>query len=57
MKFELIKKLNRIPHESIYNIIITLVIAFAILWIIYISIPYSHYSLYLIEPKVLNVIN
>ena len=51
MKYEIIKNTNRIPHEQIYNIIITIVIAFAILWIIYVSVPYSHYSVYLIEPK------
>ncbi len=51
MKILLNDKINRIPHEIIYNTIITLVIAFAILWIIYISIPYTHYSLYLVETK------
>ena len=48
MKYEIMKKTNRIPHESIYNLILTIVIAFAILWIIYVSVPYSHYCLYLI---------
>ena len=40
---------KRIPTSSIYDIILTLIIAFAILWIIYSSTPYSHYSVYLIE--------
>jgi hypothetical protein len=51
----MIIKLNqnnqRIPNNSIYDIILTLIIGFAIIWIIYITIPYYHYSLYLIEPK------
>jgi hypothetical protein len=51
MKITLSNKTGRIPHESLYNTMITLVIAFAILWIIWISIPYTHYSLYLIETK------
>ena len=40
---------ERIPNYYIYNIIFTLIIAFAIVWIIYSSVPYSHYSVYLIE--------
>lgn len=42
---------KRDSYESIYNIILTLVLAFSIIWIIYVSTPYSHYSLYLIETK------
>ena len=41
----------RIPTDSVYNIILTLIIAFAIVWIIYSSTPYSHYSVYLVENK------
>lgn len=44
-KYNILKK-NRIPNDCIYSLIITLIIAFAIIWIIYISIPYSHYNLY-----------
>lgn len=40
---------KRIPTNSVYDIILTLIIAFAILWIIYSSTPYSHYSVYLVE--------
>ncbi len=40
---------RRIPNDSVYDIILTLIIAFAILWIIYTSTPYSHYSVYLVE--------
>ena len=40
---------QRIPTSSVYDIILTLIIAFAILWIIYSSTPYSHYSVYLVE--------
>jgi hypothetical protein len=40
---------QRIPTNSVYDIIITIIIASAILWIIYTSTPYSHYSFYLIE--------
>jgi len=39
-------KNKRIGHELVYNCIITIIMAFAILWIIYVSIPYSHYNLY-----------
>lgn len=42
---------QRVPTESVYNIILTLILAFGIVWIIYSATPYSHYSLYLIEPK------
>lgn len=50
MKYQILKN-NRIPHNSIYNLILTLILAFAIVWIVYVSVPYMHYSLYLIEPK------
>ena len=40
---------KRITTNSVYNIILTLIIAFAVIWIIYSSIPYSHYNVYLIE--------
>jgi len=40
---------QRIPNDSVYTIILTLIIAFAIIWIIYSSTIYSHYSVYLIE--------
>lgn len=40
---------QRIPNNSVYDIILTLIIAVAIIWIIYISTPYSHYSVYLVE--------
>ncbi len=40
---------KRIPNDLIYNQILTLIIAFAIVWIIYISTPYYHYNVYLIE--------
>lgn len=49
MKYQILKN-NRIPHKSVYNIILTLILAFTIVWIIYVSVPYVHYSLYLIEP-------
>ena len=50
MKYQILKN-NRIPNKSIYNVVLTLILAFAIIWIIYVSVPYVHYSLYLIEPK------
>jgi len=40
---------KRIPTDFVYNIILTLIIAFAVVWIVYVSTPYSHYSVYLIE--------
>lgn len=42
---------QRIPTDSVYNIILTLIIAFAVIWIIYTSTSYAHYSVYLIENK------
>ena len=47
MKYQIVNKLERIPHKSIYDFILTLILALAILWIIYISIPYCSYRLYL----------
>ena len=41
---------QRIPTDSVYNIVLTLILAFGIVWIIYSLTNYSHYSLYLIEP-------
>ena len=38
-------------NESIYTFILTMIIAFAIIFIIYSAVPYYHYSLYLIETK------
>lgn len=40
---------KRVPTNSVYDLILTLIIAFAILWIIYSATPYSHYSVYLLE--------
>lgn len=50
MKYQILKN-NRVPNDSIYDIVLTLILSFAIIWIIYVSIPYIHYSLYLAEPK------
>jgi uncharacterized membrane protein len=54
----MINKLNltnsttqRIPTDSVYNIILTLILAFGIVWVIYSLTSYSHYSLYLIETQ------
>lgn len=47
MKNYQINKPLRITHDNIYTIFLTLVIAFAILWILYIGIPYNSYRLYL----------
>ena len=47
MKYQIINKQERIPNQSIYDIMITLILAFAILWIIYVSVPYYSYRLYL----------
>ena len=49
MKIQLNQKNQRISNESIYTIFLTLVLAFAIIWIIYVSVPYNHYNLYLIK--------
>lgn len=44
-------KNQRIPNNSVYNLILTLILAFGIVWLIYSLTPYTHYSLYLIESK------
>lgn len=44
-------KNQRIPNDIIYNLILTLVLALSVVWVIYSLTPYSHYSLYLLEPK------
>lgn len=49
MKILLNHKSERIPNESVYNLIITLILAFAIVWLIYVGVPYYHYSLYLTQ--------
>ena len=54
MKIQLDQRNNvsqRIPTDYIYNVILTLIIAFAVIWIIYSSTPYYHYNVYLIEKK------
>ncbi len=45
------QKPQRIPSDNIYNIFLTLILAIVILLIIYTFIPFSHYNLYIIEPK------
>ena len=42
-----LQKKNRIPNSFIYNIILTIILAFAVIWLIYITVPYSTYRLYL----------
>lgn len=54
MKILLNQQRQRIPNKSVYTFVLTLILAFAVVWIIYSSVPYSHYSLYLIEPNVKN---
>lgn len=44
-------KNQRIPTDSVYNIILTLGLVFGIVWLIYVFTPYSHYNLYLVETK------
>ncbi len=46
----LIKK-QRVPNNEIYDIFITIILAVLIIWLIYVMTPYSHYNLYIIEPK------
>lgn len=47
----LIKKSQRQPNNLVYDIFITLILSIFIIWLIYILTPYSHYNLYVIEPK------
>lgn len=51
MNIQLNQQNKRVPNESVYIIFLTLILAFGIIWLIYSSVPYSHYSLYLIESK------
>ena len=39
-------KINRIPNDDMYNIFLTFVMAFAILIIVYSSVPTNHCSVY-----------
>lgn len=48
MKYYNLKN-TRIPNQYIYDIILTLILSFSIVWIIYVSVPYNHYNLYLLE--------
>lgn len=38
---------HRIPTDSVYNVFLTLILAFGVIWIIYSITSYSHYNLYL----------
>ncbi len=40
---------KRIPNNIIYEYILTIVLAFAILWFIYVSTNYNSYRLYLLK--------
>ena len=40
-------KTQREPNNSIYNLMLTLILAFAIVWVIYICVGYSNYNVYL----------
>ncbi len=50
MNFQNSKPL-RIPTDNVYNIFITIILAIVILTLIYTFVPFSHYNLYIIEPK------
>ncbi len=42
---------KRQPSETVYNIFLTIILAIVIVLIIYYFVPYSHYNIYIIEPK------
>ena len=42
-------KVNRIPNKKTYNIFLTLIMAFAILTVIYALTPSNHSSIYFIK--------
>jgi hypothetical protein len=48
MEYQILKN-DRVPNDQIYNLVLTLILAFAIVWVIYVSVPYAHYNLYLIK--------
>ncbi len=45
------QKQQRIPTNNVYDVFLTLILAIVILLIIYTFVPFSHYNLYIIEPK------
>lgn len=51
MKYNILKN-KRIPNNSIYDIVLTLILAFAIVWILYVSVPYVHYCFYLTKANI-----
>ncbi len=38
--------MERVPNVEVYNIFLTIIIASAILWILYITTPQVHYNIY-----------
>jgi len=44
-----LNKIDRSPHDFFYNILLTIILAFAVIWLIYTSVPYSTYKLYLLN--------
>jgi hypothetical protein len=46
------QKTQRIPSNNIYDVFLTIIISIVILLVIYTFVPFSHYNLYIIEPKV-----
>jgi hypothetical protein len=51
MKIQLNETYQRIPNDTIYNILLTMILALSIIWLIYSITSYSHYNVYLIEPE------
>lgn len=45
------QKPQTIQTNNVYDIFLTLILAFVILLIIYTFVPFSHYNLYIIEPQ------
>ena len=44
-------KNERIPHNNIYEIFLTLILAFAFIIVIYSLTPYKKYDLYFLKPN------
>ena len=43
--------MNRLPNTTIYNIFLTIIIACAVLWLLYIITPETNYNVYYIKKK------
>ena len=43
--------MERVPHTSIYTMFLTVIIALAVLWFLYIITPESNYNIYYVKDE------